>query len=314
METNVNAVIPVDELTAVSIDYARASNDFVVDQVVVPYQVTRDTFKYEKWGREDLQNLDRQERAIGAPANEAGPISVSYIEASVTRYSLKDSVADEILKNSANPVKARNKRIQKIARQIKFGRESRLKALLDGLSGTETAAASAIWDDASTSTIESDVDGVKEAMNAIIGTTPTHMIIPYRTANAIRRNGTIRELIKYNPNDLLKSGMLPAPLFGMNVIIPGGLTDSARPGGTSSIGRIWDGTSVYFIYMDPNGGDGTMTAFMDFWSSENGVPFGTMEWRDPDPTTHKTWFASELCDKIVNTTPEAAYLLTATHS
>lgn len=309
---SVNAFLPIPELTNVAVDYDRRDEGFIVDSIAPVVPVTKDSFKYAKWGREGIKSIDQTARAIGAGANKASKISKTYITGTVLRYALKDDLADEILRQDPNPELLKKKKTEALARKLKIDREVRVKALLDAT--TNTAAVTNKWEQAATTTIEADIDTAREAFFLNSGVEPNWIIIPKLVANAIRRNTTIRQLIQYQPNDLLRTGQLPAPLLDMNVLIPGGISDTAAPGAaTAAIGRLWGGKTCYLLFVDPESVADTLTAVLQFRETggpDGVVPFGIKSWRDPDQSANVSWYSTELAQTEINVTPEAVYTLT----
>lgn len=308
MYENPANVLAQPELTAVAVDYAGLPDGFVADQIAPVVEVSQDTFKYAVWNRADILNIDRTARAIGMPANTATPPKMSFVDGTVGRHALKDSIPDEILSSARNPTQVKNKRVKSIVRKLRVGIDISVKALLDASTNTDTPGVK--WDAAANVVIEKNLDAYKKAMRDKLGVNPNTIIIPQDVVDVIRRDSTIRELIKYNPNDLLKSGTLPAPLFGMNVIIPGAFIDSANPGAASSIGSIWAGETVYLLYVDRGSLGDTMTAVAQFRNTATSAPFATKQWRDPDQSANLQWFSSEVAQTEKTLASEAIFKIT----
>lgn len=300
--------LPNPELTQVAIDYDRQPESFITDMIAPLITVNSDSFQYPIWGREALKNVDRVERAIGAPANEVSPMSKSFVSGTIEANALKDWVADETLRSAQNPQLTKNKMVGSIVGKLKRGVEARVKALLDA--STNTAATSARWDTAGTTTIEADIATAKRAMRLSLGLNPNVMIIGQTVAEAVMRNATIRDLIKYNPNDLLSNGQIPTTLFGLKVITPNLIQDGALPGAAAALADLWDVETVYFLYVDPAGAGTTMTAILRFRNAGDAQPFATAEWRDADKSRKVTWFGTEVRETEKVATPEAIYTLT----
>lgn len=300
--------LPNPELTQVAVDYDRQPAAFLTDLIAPVVEVNSDSFQYTVWGREDLKNNDRVLRAIGAPANEASPMTKSYVTGTIEANALKDWIADETLRSSRNPQLTKNKMVGSIVGKLKRGVEARVKALLDA--STNTAAITNHWDTAATTTIEADIAAAKKAMRLKLGLSPNTMVLGQTVAEAVMRNATVRELIKYNPNGLLANGQIPTTLFGLKVLTPNLIQDNALPGAAAAIADLWDGETVYFLYIDPAGAGTTMTALLRFRNAGDAQPFATSEWRDPDQSAKKTWYGTEVRETEKVATPEAIYTLT----
>lgn len=308
MYENPASVLAQPELTAVAVDYAGLADGFVADDIAPIIEVSQDTFRYAKWGREDLLNVDRTLRAVGMPANTVTRPTMSFVDGVVNRQALKDSIPDEVLNASRNPQKVKNRRVKAIVRKLRVGIEANIKTLLD--TGTHTATPAVKWDAATNVVIEKNLDAYKKIMRDLLGVNPNTVIIPQDVVDTIRRDPTIRELIKYNPNDLLKSGALPAPLFGMNVIVPGAFYDSSNPGAASSIGNIWAGDTVYLLYVDKGSLGDTITAVAQFRNTASSAPFATKTWRDPDQSANLQWFSTEVAQTELKLADEAIFKIT----
>jgi len=197
--------------------------------------------------------------AIRAPKTESQEISRSYTSAtySAQQYMLKELVADEEYDNADRAViDPEQDAAGLIMSKIRLGREIRVCTLLmtSGNYGSNTAGATAIWNHATAASvkIELDCDTAQLAVEKSCGQTPNTIVIPPHIAKAAKRDSTIRDLIKYTDPTLLVNGDLPPTLFGMRVVIPKMVKDSADPGvSTASKGFAWADNSVAVLYIDP---------------------------------------------------------------
>lgn len=310
---NVQNVLPVPELTAVAVDYSRADEGFIADQIAPMIPVSKESFKYGKWGREELQDVDRTARTIGEAANTVSKLSVSYQTGTVARFALQDGIPDEILNNAQNADLYKAKRVKSLVRKLRLGVEKRIKALVAATSNSTGAAA--VWSTHSNDNIASDVQKAKENMKLLLGLEPTHMILPKVIANHVFNNAGVKDWVKYTDGvNWLQEGNLPSRLFGLQILIPGVIADGRAPGAASaSIARVWDESAkeVYFLFVDPESDVQTMTALLQFRNTGEGAPFAVKQWRDPDLSTNLTHISSEVAQVELNVTPEAIYKLTS---
>jgi len=309
MENPANA-IALPELTGVAVDAAAKDEGFLQDLVMPVVPVKKSQFKYAKWRTDQKKEIDRTERPVGHGANEATKIGRDYLAGSTRPQALKIDIPDEILNDSPDPEIFKAKQIENTVRKLRIGIERHLKELLDA--ATQTNAASAKWDVVTNTTIETDVNLGKKTMRDKRGVNPNYIIIGQTVAEAVLGNNRIRELVKYNPNDLLARYTLPPTLFGMIPLSPGLLVDKANPGAAADIAPLWDGESVYLVYVDPNSTSDTLTAILAFRNTENGEPFAVETWRDPDKSAKKDWFSTEVSQEEITVANEAIYRITDT--
>jgi len=114
---------------------------------------------------------------------------------------------------------------------------------------------------------------------------------------------------KYTDPTMMIDGMLPATLFGMQVMIPGSLQNNANPGQAASIGRVWTEDNVLFLYYEEPSLE-YAGFFLTFRKRTGaGTDYLIKEWLDVPGRDADLYQASFIQDeKIVNV--EASYLLT----
>jgi hypothetical protein len=307
---NPATAIALPELTGVAVDAVAADEGFLNDRIVPVVRVRKSQFKYAKWRTDQLREIDRTERAIGHGANEATKIGRDYVAGSTRPQGLKIDIPDEILSDATDPEIFKAKQIQSLVRKVRIGIERHLKELLNA--ATQTNAAAAKWDVATNTTIETDVNLGKKTMRDKRGVNPNYIILGQTVAEAVLGNNRIRELVKYNPNDLLARYTLPPTLFGMIPLSPGLLVDKANPGAAADIAPLWDDETVYLVYVDPNATSDTLTAILAFRNTEEGEPFAVETWRDPDKSSKKDWFSTEVSQEEITVANEAIYKITDT--
>jgi hypothetical protein len=144
---------------------------------------------------------------------------------------------------------ARNKQNGTLGR-LMLKREDRVARLLRKTSNggglNLGAAATANWGTAGTTTIEADLITGIEAIRALIGLRPNTLIVPTKVAINMTKNSQIRDWLKYNVfeegvNPLSKRyPLLPSVFFGMRVIVPDMIQNTAVEGQTASYSDVWD--------------------------------------------------------------------------
>ena len=145
---------------------------------------------------------------------------------------------------------------------------TRLRAQANGGQFTNAAVnPTTHWDQgtSSTSSIQADIQtGLLTVMKAC-GKRPNTIVMDYEIALAIANDPVIKTQLQYRigpeifSNGLLTDnanmgggGILPAKMFGLDVVIADGvLQNTARPGQSLALTGTW-GNSVRLIYRDPN--------------------------------------------------------------
>jgi hypothetical protein len=309
MENPANA-IALPELTGVVVEAFAKPEGFLHEKILPIVKVKKSQFKYSKFRTDQLKEIDRTERPIGHGANEATKIGRDWVPGETHPQALKFDIPDEILSDSPEPEILKAMEVENLVRKLKIGIERHVKELLDA--ATQTNAAAAKWDVVTNTTIETDVNLGKKTMRDKRGVNPNYIILGQTVAEAVLGNNRIRELVKYNPNDLLSRYVLPPTLFGMIPLSAGLLVDNANPGAAADIGPLWDDETVYLVYVDPNATVNTLTAIVAFRNTEEGEPFVVETWRDPDKSAKKAWYSTEVAQEEITVAPEAIYKITDT--
>lgn len=254
---NVHVNVPLSNLARL---YRPQLDGFIADEVCPYLPVVKESDSYYVFDQgpfyaTDVDDLvpDRQE-----------PREVSYAHSlesyQTQRRELAWTISDRERKNADSQLRLeRNKQVGTLGRLMLL-RERRVAALLrkttngGGLNLGANAAAG--WDVAGTTTIESDIITGREAMRTTIGIGPNVMIIPEKVAVEMTVNSQIRDWLKYavfqpgvNPLSE-KYPLLPSVFFGMRVVVPGQIQNTAVEGQTPAYSDIW-GAHVRLLYVTP---------------------------------------------------------------
>jgi hypothetical protein len=204
----------------------------------------------------------------------------------------------------------RNKQVGTLGRLMLL-RERRVAALLrkttngGGLNLGNNAAAS--WGTAGTTTIESDIWTGVEAVRAILGIRPNTIVIPAAVAQDMAKNTQLTDKLKYtygseSGRPLLEQRYptLPSVLFGMRVLVPEMIQNTAKEGQANSFSDVW-GRHVRLLYVTPGPALEVPSVAYTF-SNE---PLVTRRGRNE--LTRVDWFVAgwNLVEKVV--APDAAY-------
>lgn len=303
-------VAPDPILTGFAVEFGHGGG-FIADDVAPQVPVEGPTFKVPTYKNNRVD--DDVLAAVGPndSANEVVRYKPTFSAATALRYALRTRITREVrLAPGVNPLANAQNATLDLTAKLRLGVEKRVKTLLDNATGTATPTTK--WDAASGMTIEKDVDVRREAFAKASGYEATHIVIPPDVAKVMKRDSTIRDLQKYTNPDLLIGGDLPPTLWGLRVIIPGAFVNSANPGLSQNIARVWSTDNVYLVYVDPSfSGTGLgMTALGQFRWMEWGTPFAAYTWPDPDKSVKADHVAVEVYQTEVKVCDAAIQRLT----
>jgi hypothetical protein len=243
------------------------------------------------------------------------PREVEYAHSTDTyqcqRRELAWTISDRERKNADSQLNLeRNKQVGTLGRLL-LKREQRVAALLrkttNGGLLTSGANAAANWGTAGTTTIESDVFTGSEAVRALIGIRPNVIVIPAAVAQKMQANTQLRDWVKYiaypQGGDSPLSArfpILPNVLFGMKVLVPEMLANTAVEGQTASYSDIWS-THVRLLYITEGAAIETPSVAYTMRSE----PLSTRQERVGKPRVD--WYAvgQTIVEKVV--APDAGY-------
>jgi hypothetical protein len=305
MALTIEDVAPDPVLTEIAMEHGEGGG-YAQDQLLPSRGVPRKDFKYMKWDLgEFLQGSQfDSRRAPGDAANKIKGPEGSWATGAVEERILADNLPDEIVDNAANGVNYETAKIKKLTNALRLEVEIALESELNNTTSHTDATPSVKWDAASSVTIEKNIDAAKEAFMLKCGFEPTHLVLPPAVHQVVKRDSSIRALRKYTDDNLLENGNLPAVMFGMQVVTPGAMEDSANPGQSASIARVWSSDNAVLLYVDPAAANDptAMTSVMRFYVDGEGSEYKAYQWRDPNPTAKTSWYAVETNDDIVSVT------------
>ena len=238
-------------LTNLAIRYKNLA--LVGERILPVVPVVKEADKYYVFSQEELV-VENSKRAAGAEAREID-WDVTTATYSAEEYSLRHLVPDRIVANADNPVRPKITATYKLTQKILLEAEKRVADLVQNTgSVTSSAAVSVKWDGTSPD-IEKDVDTAKDAVRIAAGIEPTSIVLPYKVQIVVKRDSTVRNLIRYTvPGDvLLRSGDLPPVLWNLEVISAGAIRNTANIGQTQSLSDIWaDHVLVFYKEATPS--------------------------------------------------------------
>lgn len=227
---------------------------FVAEQVFPVVPVVKESDVYYTFSREELRDVETL-RAAGALAKEIEwvPSTATY---TAEEYALRHLLPDRIVANADSPVRPRLNTTAKLMKWINLGMEKRVQAIAqNSANAVATVAASPKWDGTSP-TIEKDIDTAKDSVRNNAGVEPNTILLAENVKDVIKRDSTVRDLIRYVINmgegnrELLMNGELPPVIWNLAVIIAGATEDTSKLGQSSSIAKIWnDSVPVFYREM-----------------------------------------------------------------
>lgn len=249
---------PVDPiLTGISLAYRNQA--YIADSVLPRVKVGRDTFKYRKFDKDVYLTVpDTFVGRKGMP----NQVELSYSEqdSSTIDYGLDDVVPFKDIQNAPEGYDPQQKAVEYLTDLILLAREKRAADLVfaeGSYSNTTTLTGTAQFSNASSNpitTIKTGLDTCFLRPNAIVmgrevfSTLSTHAKI----VSTIYPNANGAGII--TPEQL-------AQIFDVeHVFIGSAWLNSAAPGQTASVARVW-GKHVALLYLNPNAGTNDMPTF-----------------------------------------------------
>ena len=224
---------------------------FVAEEVFPVVPVVHESDVYYTFSREELRDVDTL-RAAGTLAKEVDwvPSTASY---TAEEYALRQLLADRIIANADVPVRPQMNTTSKLMKWLMLGQEIRVQTIAQASANVvATVAAAPKWDGTSP-TIEKDIDTAKDSIRNNAGVEPNAILLPENVKDVVKRDPTLRDLIRYVINggsgnrELLENGELPPVMFNLAIIIAGATQDTSKQGQSSTIAKIWtDAVPVFY--------------------------------------------------------------------
>lgn len=233
-------------LTNLAIRYKNMA--FVGERILPVVPVIKEADKFYVFSQEELKDETKSLRAAGAEAHEID-WDITTSTYSAEEYALRHLVPDRVVANADNAVRPKITATYKLTNKILLGRERAIATLVQATGNVGSSATPSIKWNGTSPDIESDVDTAKNAVRTACGTEATSIVIPYRVAQIVKRDSTVRNLIRYTvPGDtLLRNGDLPPVLWNLEVIIAGAIRDTAQDGQSVSLSDVWvDNVLVFY--------------------------------------------------------------------
>jgi len=232
----------------------------IAEEIFPIVSVKKESDKYYIWNKgEAFRVPDTTQRADGTRSKTIG-FSLSTSTYSAEEYALNIEVTDRQVVNADSVINLRSAKTRRVKDILMLDQEIRVSSLLTTqanwastnrvqLSGTDQWNNASYDSDAPDGSIEYRIDTGKEAIRTQTGGhEPNKIIIPSAVAKVMKRDATVRELIKYTHANLLVDGDLPPVLWNMKVIIPKVSKNTNVEGNaTQTLSDVW-GKHVLLIY------------------------------------------------------------------
>jgi hypothetical protein len=211
----------------------------VAENIIKPMKVNKESDKYYVWDRPSAFRVKSDGlMSLRADKTEAKVVDfgLSTSTYQAEEYALKILISDREKDNSDSVLKLRESKLRRLQDLLMLEQEIRVSTLLTTSANWDSGhydTPDVKWDAGSSVVIEKNIDDAKEVVRKAIGVEPNTIIIPAAVAKVMKRDSTIRDLVKYTHADLLVNGDLPRRLFNMNVVIPGAVYTATAEGATS---------------------------------------------------------------------------------
>lgn len=285
---------------------------FIADEVCQYLPVAKESDLYPVFSQGDFYGTDVDDLVADRSAPKFIEFSHDKERYQVARRELAWDISDRERGNADDQIRLeRNKQVGTLGR-LGLKREIRVAALLrkttNGGQLALGAAAANKWDGAATTyqQIWADVSTGKEAMRQSIGVRPNVIVIPEAVAQGMHKS-LFPSVIQYTYGSAsdrpLVSEMYPAlppVLFGMRVLLPGVIKNTAAEGLTETYSDIWD-EQVRLLYVT-SGPDIDTPSVAYTFRTEQPV---TRRWRDEEKRKDNFAAGQTIDERVV--APYAGY-------
>jgi hypothetical protein len=302
---NVRSVHLDGWLSNLAVRYRPDLNGFIADQVCPTIPVAKESNVYPVFTQGEFYGTDVDDLVPDRAKPNKIEFSHSFAQYVCQRRELGWDISDRERGNADDQVRLEeNKQIGVLGR-LMLKREIRVANLLrkttNGGGLTLGVNATAAFAGAATTSAESDIVTGQEAIRQAIGIMPNTIIIPAVIANKMVLNAQWRDYVKYTYGTDAQRPMLssthptlPPVLWGMQVLTPGTITNTAGEGLTESYSDVW-GNHVRLLYIT-NGPaiDNPSVAY-----TLQAETMTTRRWRDEAARTDSFAVGMTIVEKVV---------------
>jgi hypothetical protein len=298
-------------LSNLAILYRPFDSGFIADEVAPILPVSNESDSYYVWTQGDFFATDTSDLVPDRAEPRAVEFAASTSQYQTKRRELAWDISDRERKNADDQLRLERVKQEGVLGRLAILRDMRIEALLNissttttvagesisgGLDTSMTAAKTAFWDGAATTyqSVFTDVIKGRTKMRQSIGAQPNVLVIPAQVAEGLHKSlffsSTAGPQIVYQtaPAEVAAYNqypLLPERLWGMRVLTPGNIKNTAVEGQTASYSDIF-GETVRMVYVTPNP-DIENPSWAYTFQSE---PFETRQARDD--RKRLDWFAA----------------------
>lgn len=294
--------------------YLPSEAEFIADQVAPRINVTNETDQYAVFDSGPFFATDVEDLVPDRAKPRKIEFEHSYDLYQAQRRELAWDISDRERKNADAPLRLAETRQQGVLSRLLIKREIRVANLLRKTSNGGQlnlgANAATKWDAATAGyqDIAKDVMIGRAAVRQAIGTAPNVIVVPAAVAEGMHKS-LLFQLFQQTPGAerLLTQAfpVLPPTLFGMRVLVPGQLQNTAKEGAAASYSDIW-GEAVRLLFVTPGPATEEPSVAYTFQSE----PLTTRQWRDEEARVDSYAVGNTIVEKVV--APNAGYELSDT--
>lgn len=286
---NVHVSVPLTNLARL---YRPDVNGFIADLVCPPLPVAKENDLFYRWTQgpffatdvEDLVPDRAKPRRL-----EFDHDTASYV---AQKRELAWDISDRERGNADNQLRLEIVKQEGVLGRLLLKKEDRVATLLrkttNGGGLSLGANAGTKWDNASASyvTVMTDVVAGITTMRQAIGVKPNVIVIPAAVVEGLHKSTFFTGLQPYTRGDVNSQPMyteyplLPPVLWGMRVLVPGQIKNTAKEGQTASYSDVWS-EQVRLLYVT----NGPALESPSVAYSIQSRPLTTRRWRDEEAET-----------------------------
>lgn len=324
---NVHVNVPLSNL---AIRYMPLMDGFIADEIAPRVPVANESNVYYTWQQGDFFSVDVSD--LVPDRAQARELDFTQTTASYTanRREFGWTISVRERNNADNQLDLETAKQQGVLGRLAALRDVRMAALFKintsttvvagetitgGIDSSMTAASNPKWDVSTTlfSDFAKQITTGIQKMRQAIGVRPNTMIVPAAVAEGAQWSGIFSSaggpINQYTgvPSDspyFSEYPLLPTRIFGMRVLVPGNIKNTAKEGQTASYSDIW-GKDVVLCYVTP-GPSMTIPSCAYTFQVE---PLQTRQWHDEVRRVDAYYVGNTIAEKFV--APFAAYTITA---
>jgi len=253
-------------LTNFAVDYARANNQFIADQMFPTFNVDQQTGKYDVYTRQDWMRLHARLRTAGAES-AGGQYSTSTGTYSVDVWAFHKDVDAQDIANQGRRFNLEKDAVRFVTLQLQLAREwifaqsfFKTSVWTGGTTGADLVGGVdfTAWDDPAMDIIN-DIEKQVEAMRLATGMSPNILLIGRPGWRAMRQNPVFLEAIKYTQRGVVTTE-LASELLGVKVIVADATYDASVDGSATPSPQWFYGKNALLVHAAGAPGDGIPSA------------------------------------------------------